>query len=86
MIIYNIFFELMSYHAMLKNFIEASVGAAEGDDELSCEHVNSCCVLLAKVSKFRKDSNWYTWIDYEKFVAGLVYQTMLPSKGRSPQC
>ncbi|KAG6555532.1 hypothetical protein Mapa_002767 [Marchantia paleacea] len=59
--------ENVPWHQDVKDFAEAMVGATNGEYELSCEHVHSCCVLLAKVSKFKKDGNWYTWIDYEKF-------------------
>ncbi|BBN12758.1 tRNA wybutosine-synthesizing protein 1 [Marchantia polymorpha subsp. ruderalis] len=59
--------ENVPWHQDVKDFAEAMVAATNGEYELSCEHVHSCCVLLAKVSKFKKDGNWYTWIDYEKF-------------------
>jgi tRNA wybutosine-synthesizing protein 1 len=35
--------------------------------ELACEHVHSCCVLLAKVDKFKINGKWHTWIDYDRF-------------------
>lgn len=34
---------------------------------MASEHEHSCCVLIAKVSKYKVDGKWYTWIDYEKF-------------------
>lgn len=39
-----------------------------GDNyELACEHVHSCCILIA--DKRMKDENgqWHTWIDYPRF-------------------
>ncbi|KAL3695249.1 hypothetical protein R1sor_009325 [Riccia sorocarpa] len=59
--------ENVPWHQDVKDFAEAVVAATEGEYELACEHVHSCCVLLAKVSKFKKEGGWYTWIDYEKF-------------------
>lgn len=35
--------------------------------EIACEHEHSCCVLMANVSKFKKEDGWYTWINYDKF-------------------
>jgi tRNA wybutosine-synthesizing protein 1 len=39
-----------------------------GDDRygLACEHVHSCCVLIAD-RKFHIEGKWHTWIDYPKF-------------------
>lgn len=33
----------------------------------ACEHVHSCCVLLARKDTFLKEGQWHTWIDFEKF-------------------
>ncbi|KAL8273885.1 hypothetical protein Esti_002208 [Eimeria stiedai] len=33
---------------------------------VACEHEHSCCVLLAS-TKYLRDGQWYTWIDYPKF-------------------
>jgi tRNA wybutosine-synthesizing protein 1 len=35
--------------------------------EIATEHEHSCCILLARVDKFKIDNAWYTWIDYDKF-------------------
>ncbi|KAL2652689.1 hypothetical protein R1flu_020817 [Riccia fluitans] len=59
--------ENVPWHQDVKDFAEAMVAKTEMEYELACEHVHSCCVLLAKVSKFKKEGTWYTWIDYEKF-------------------
>jgi len=34
--------------------------------ELACEHVHSCCILIAD-SKLKINGIWHTWIDYPKF-------------------
>ena len=34
--------------------------------EIACEHSHSCLILLAKTS-YKKDGQWNTWIDYDKF-------------------
>ncbi|XP_024972522.1 S-adenosyl-L-methionine-dependent tRNA 4-demethylwyosine synthase [Cynara cardunculus var. scolymus] len=55
------------WHADVKAFSEALAEKSNGEYEVACEHVHSCCVLLAKVDKFKIDGQWHTWIDYEKF-------------------
>ncbi|XP_062081394.1 S-adenosyl-L-methionine-dependent tRNA 4-demethylwyosine synthase-like [Humulus lupulus] len=59
--------ENVPWHADVKAFSEALALKSEGDYEVACEHVHSCCVLLAKTDKFKIDGQWFTWIDYEKF-------------------
>ncbi|KAI4366374.1 hypothetical protein MLD38_022260 [Melastoma candidum] len=59
--------ENVLWHADVKSFSEALASKSNGEYEVACEHVHSCCVLLAKASKFKVDGQWYTWIDYEKF-------------------
>ena len=46
---------------------------AECGDEygLACEHAHSCCILLARKSRFQRDGAWHTWINYERFQVGL---------------
>ncbi|KAK9165539.1 hypothetical protein Scep_000730 [Stephania cephalantha] len=55
------------WHSDVKSFSEALAMKSNGEYEVACEHVHSCCVLLAKVDKFKIDGQWFTWIDYEKF-------------------
>ncbi|EYU45151.1 hypothetical protein ABFS82_03G058300 [Erythranthe guttata] len=59
--------ENVPWHADVKEFSEALAQKSNGAYEVACEHVHSCCVLLAKVEKFKVDGEWYTWIDYDKF-------------------
>ncbi|CAA0841798.1 S-adenosyl-L-methionine-dependent tRNA 4-demethylwyosine synthase [Striga hermonthica] len=59
--------ENVPWHSDVKEFSEALARKSKGAYEVACEHVHSCCVLLAKVDKFRVDGQWYTWIDYDKF-------------------
>ncbi|KAJ9559872.1 hypothetical protein OSB04_005032 [Centaurea solstitialis] len=59
--------ENVPWHADVKAFSEALAEKSNGEYEVACEHVHSCCVLLAKVDKFKIDGQWHTWIDYEKF-------------------
>ncbi|KAK4722912.1 hypothetical protein R3W88_013145 [Solanum pinnatisectum] len=44
-------------------FSEALAKMSNGEYEVACEHVHSCCVLLAEVDKFKIDGQWFTWID-----------------------
>ncbi|KAK4804600.1 hypothetical protein SAY86_004417 [Trapa natans] len=59
--------ENVPWHSDVKAFSEALALKSEGQYEVACEHVHSCCVLLAKTDKFKVNGQWYTWIDYEKF-------------------
>nr|GMD98476.1 S-adenosyl-L-methionine-dependent tRNA 4-demethylwyosine synthase [Ipomoea batatas] len=59
--------ENVPWHSDVKEFSEALAKKSNGEYEVACEHVHSCCVLLAKVDKFKIDGQWFTWIDYEKF-------------------
>ncbi|KAK6131200.1 hypothetical protein DH2020_035061 [Rehmannia glutinosa] len=59
--------ENVPWHSDVKEFSEALAQKSNGAYEVACEHVHSCCVLLAKVDKFKVDGQWYTWIDYDKF-------------------
>eukprot|EP01089_Gocevia_fonbrunei_P017216 TRINITY_DN5511_c0_g2_i1.p1 TRINITY_DN5511_c0_g2~~TRINITY_DN5511_c0_g2_i1.p1 ORF type:complete len:155 (-),score=47.29 TRINITY_DN5511_c0_g2_i1:69-479(-) len=36
--------------------------------EIACEHARSCCLLLARVDKFKVDGKWNTWINFDKFL------------------
>ncbi|GLT40092.1 hypothetical protein SLA2020_142500 [Shorea laevis] len=59
--------ENVPWHSDVKAFSEALAVKSEGEYEVACEHVHSCCVLLAKTQKFKVDGQWFTWIDYDKF-------------------
>lgn len=59
--------ENVPWHEDVREFSEALARKSEGEYEVACEHVHSCCVLLAKVDKFKVAGQWHTWIDYEKF-------------------
>ncbi|XP_043713005.1 S-adenosyl-L-methionine-dependent tRNA 4-demethylwyosine synthase [Telopea speciosissima] len=59
--------ENVPWHSDVKAFSEALALKSNGEYEVACEHVHSCCVLLAKVEKFKINGKWFTWIDYEKF-------------------
>lgn len=59
--------ENVPWHSDVKAFSEALAEKSEGEYEVACEHVHSCCVLLAKAEKFKVNGQWFTWIDYEKF-------------------
>ncbi|XP_065882077.1 S-adenosyl-L-methionine-dependent tRNA 4-demethylwyosine synthase [Euphorbia lathyris] len=59
--------ENVPWHYDVKAFSEALAIKSGGEYEVACEHVHSCCILLAKTDKFKVDGQWFTWIDYEKF-------------------
>jgi tRNA wybutosine-synthesizing protein 1 len=60
------------YHKDVCEFGEAIVNLRRGEDGaeeygLACEHAHSCCILLARTSKYKINGEWHTWIDYDKF-------------------
>ncbi|KAG7941694.1 hypothetical protein I3843_16G057500 [Carya illinoinensis] len=59
--------ENVPWHSDVKAFSEALALRSQGEYEVACEHVHSCCVLLANTEKFKVNGKWFTWIDYEKF-------------------
>lgn len=59
--------ENVPWHSDVKAFSEALALKSKGEYEVACEHVHSCCVLLAKTEKFKVNGQWFTWIDYDKF-------------------
>ena len=48
--------------------IERLGDAAVPRYEIASEHEHSCCILMANVDKFKRDGEWYTWIDFDKFI------------------
>lgn len=34
---------------------------------IATEHQHSCCILIAREDKFRRNGEWFTWIDYSIF-------------------
>lgn len=67
--------ENVPWHADVKAFSEALSLKSEGEYEVACEHAHSCCVLLGRTQKFKKNGKWCTWIDYEKFHDLVSYLT-----------
>ncbi|WVZ60732.1 hypothetical protein U9M48_010716 [Paspalum notatum var. saurae] len=59
--------ENVPWHSDVKEFSEVLASKSGGVYEVACEHAHSCCVLLAKVDKFKINGKWHTWIDYDRF-------------------
>lgn len=59
--------ENVPWHSDVKEFSEVLASKSNGLYEVACEHAHSCCVLLAKVDKFKINGKWHTWIDYDRF-------------------
>lgn len=57
--------ENVPWHEEVCSFVESLVGLLE-DYEIAAEHEHSNCLLVAN-KKFKRDSVWHTWIDYDKF-------------------
>ena len=77
--------ENVPWHSDVKAFSETLALKSKGEYEVACEHVHSCCVLLAKTEKFKVDNQWFTWIDYEKFHDLVGINTSFSLK-RLPAC
>jgi len=61
------------FHEEVVRFTQMLVDEANrliGDDRyaIACEHEHSCCVLIADKRKFLVNGEWYTWINYDKFI------------------
>ncbi|OZJ03103.1 hypothetical protein BZG36_03365 [Bifiguratus adelaidae] len=54
------------YHNEVIGFCEDLVNLLGEGYEIASEHAHSCSVLIAS-TRFKKDGEWYTHIDYEKF-------------------
>ena len=54
------------WHDEVIDFVTRLQEFVSHEYEIACEHKHSMCMLLAHV-KFKIDSEWWTFIDYEKF-------------------
>ena len=59
--------ENVPWHREVRRFAEALCKHTGGKYGCACEHVHSCCTLLAKKDTFLVNNEWHTWIDYPKF-------------------
>ena len=60
-------FSPLSYTHARHKLPQAICEARGGEYGLACEHAHSCCILLARSSKFKgADGRWNTWIDYDR--------------------
>lgn len=55
------------YNSTEKAWVQALCAECGDEYGLACEHAHSCCILLARKSRFHRDGAWHTWIDYERF-------------------
>ncbi len=55
------------WYAETINFVDSLQKYLPNEYELACEHEHSNCVLIAH-SKFKINNEWWTFIDYEKFI------------------
>ncbi|EKX50014.1 hypothetical protein GUITHDRAFT_85567 [Guillardia theta CCMP2712] len=54
------------WHAEVVSFASQICKMVDDEYEIASEHAHSCAILLAN-KKFKRGSDWYTWIDYPKF-------------------
>jgi tRNA wybutosine-synthesizing protein 1 len=65
----NLTMKNVPWHEEVRAYALAILAARPEMGELygfACEHVHSCCVLLAH-KKFLKGGQWHTWINYDRF-------------------
>lgn len=57
------------FHHEVRSFASrlCETGPMKGVYEVASEHEHSCCILLAKIDKFKIEGSWHTWINYPKF-------------------
>jgi len=58
--------ENVPFHTEVRKFCQSISERLGSEYELACEHVHSCCILIAK-KEFYIDGHWNTWIDYDRF-------------------
>eukprot|EP00516_Mucochytrium_quahogii_P005531 CAMPEP_0203754496 /NCGR_PEP_ID=MMETSP0098-20131031/8075_1 /ASSEMBLY_ACC=CAM_ASM_000208 /TAXON_ID=96639 /ORGANISM=" , Strain NY0313808BC1" /LENGTH=722 /DNA_ID=CAMNT_0050645545 /DNA_START=47 /DNA_END=2215 /DNA_ORIENTATION=+ len=63
----NLTMENVPWHDEVRKFADALCKRTNGAYGTACEHVHSCCTLLARKDIYYIDDKWHTWIDYEKF-------------------
>ena len=56
------------WHTEVVEWVEQLQSLLAPDYEIACEHEHSCCLVLARVDRFKIDGVWHTWIDFPKFI------------------
>lgn len=56
-------------HTQVRKFAAAIAERTNGRYGTACEHVHSCCTLLARTDVYLRDGKWQTWINYPRFHA-----------------
>jgi tRNA wybutosine-synthesizing protein 1 len=59
--------ENVPWQSNVKEFSEELASKSGDVYEVACVHAHSCCLLLAKVDKFKINSKRHIWIDYDRF-------------------
>jgi len=54
------------FHVEVRNFALKLVEILGPDYAIACEHVHSCCILIAD-ARLKIGGKWHTWIDYDRF-------------------
>ena len=62
----NLTMDNIPFHFEVLRFCEKLCEYLAMDYEIACEHVHSCCVLIAK-KELKVNGVWHTHIDYDKF-------------------
>jgi len=55
------------FHEEVREFAQKLISYLDGTCELACEHVHSCCILIAD-KRLKVNGKWHTWINYSKFL------------------
>lgn len=69
-------------------FVAELTALLDEDYEIACEHAHSCSILVANKRKFKRDGQWWTWIDYGRFhelIASGEPFTSLDYMARTPE-
>ncbi|KAJ1490462.1 hypothetical protein T484DRAFT_3331391 [Baffinella frigidus] len=76
------------WHAEVLQFTQSIAALVSDEYEVCSEHAHSCAVLMARKSKFKKGNDWYTWIDFPKFLelqAGVGHFTAVDYMAKTPE-
>ena len=62
----NLTMKNVPFHHEVRKFAQKLCDLLDGNYELACEHVHSCCILICD-TRLKVNGKWKTWINYEKF-------------------
>lgn len=56
------------WHHEVLQWVEQLESMLKPEYEIASEHEHSCCLMLARVDRYKLDGVWHTWIDFDRFI------------------